>query len=49
MTTWEFWNQHTDETIEVDAEGFEEACHIAFGDWDYDYRDFELVSTTTND
>ena len=46
MNTYEFYNQNTDETVEVDADGFEEACHLMFGDWDYDYRDFELVSVS---
>ena len=28
MNTYEFWNQSTEETIEVEAEGFEEASNI---------------------
>ena len=41
--TWEFWNRHTDEEVEVDADGFDEACHILFSDPDIDPSEWELI------
>ena len=44
--TWEFWNRHTDETIEVEADGFDEACYILFNcdeDPDIDPSEWELI------
>ena len=43
MNEYEFWNESTDETIEVEADSFEEAAHIMFGDGEYDCKDWELM------
>ena len=42
MRIWEFCNPDDDERIEVEAEGFEEAYHIAFSDGEFDSEKFEL-------
>tara|TARA_B100002019_G_scaffold167730_1_gene145107 strand:+ start:78 stop:230 length:153 start_codon:yes stop_codon:yes gene_type:complete len=44
MRLWEFYNPDDDELIEVEAEGFEEAYHIAFSDGEFDSEKFELWS-----
>ena len=44
MNEYEFWNESTDETIVVEADGFEEASNIMFGDGEYDYMDWKLIS-----
>ena len=44
MNEYEFWNESTDETIEVEFDGFEEASNIMFGDGEYDYMDWKLIS-----
>jgi len=44
MNTYEFWNATDEEFVEVDADGFEEACYIMFGDGEYDYHHWELFS-----
>ena len=44
MNEYEFYNESTDETIEVEADSFEEASHIMFGDDEYDSSDWELVT-----
>ena len=46
MTTWEFWNRHTDDTIEVEADTFDEATCILFDysiDPDIDPSEWELI------
>lgn len=45
---WTFISESTGEEISVEAEGFEEACHLMFsGHGDdsegYDYKDFSLL------
>lgn len=45
---WTFLNETTGEEVEVEAEGFEEASHLMFGDHGddsevYDYKDFTLI------
>ena len=42
MRLWEFYNSEDDELIEVEADGFEEAYHIAFSDDEFDSEKFEL-------
>ncbi len=42
--TYEFWNQLTGETLEVEATGFEHASYELFGELDYDYNDWELLT-----
>lgn len=42
MRLWEFYNSEDDQLIEVEAEGFEEAYHIAFSDEEFDSEKFEL-------
>jgi hypothetical protein len=44
MNTYEFWNESADETIEIEAEGFEEASNIMFGDGEYDSKDWTLLT-----
>ena len=44
MRLWEFYNSEDDQLIEVEAEGFEEAYHIAFSDEEFDSEKFELWS-----
>ena len=45
MNEYEFYNELTDETIEVEAHSFEEAAHAMFGDGELDPKDWELVAT----
>jgi hypothetical protein len=44
MNTYEFWNESADETIEIEADGFEEASTIMFGDGEYDSKDWTLLT-----
>ena len=44
---WTFVNELTDEEVSVEAEGFEEASHLMFGDHKdgvepYDYKEYIL-------
>ena len=43
--TYVFWNSATDEEIDVEADGFEEAAHIMFGDGEYDYNEWQLIES----
>ena len=48
MTTYTFMSNITGDEIEVDADGFEEASNIMFGDLGdgsepYDYHEYELT------
>ena len=48
MNTYTWWNKDTDEHVEVEAEGFEEASNLMFGDLGdgtepYDYHEWELL------
>ncbi len=40
---WEFQNDDGD-SIEVEAEGWEEASNLMFGDGEYDYNEWRLVA-----
>lgn len=47
MTTYTFMSNITGDEVEVDADGFEEASNIMFGDLGdgiepYDYHEYEL-------
>ena len=44
MNTYEFWNESTDETVEIEADGFEEASNIMFDDGEYDSKDRSLLT-----
>ena len=44
MNEYEFYNEVTGETVEVDADSFDEASNIMFGDDEYNPSDWELVS-----
>ena len=44
MNEYEFYNELTDDTVEVEADGFEEASYLMFGDGEYDPSDWKLVS-----
>jgi len=44
MNDYEFYNETTDETVEVEADGFEEASHIMFGDGYYNPSDWTLLT-----
>lgn len=44
--TFEFTNINDGDTIEVEAEGFDHACHLLFGqgdEHDLDYHEWELT------
>ena len=43
--SYEFFNPETDESIEVEAQGFENACHILFHEWEYPTKEWELIAT----
>ena len=48
LNTYTWWNRNTDEQVEVEAGGFEEASNIMFGDLGngsepYDYNEWELL------
>ena len=43
MIEWEFQNDEGD-SIEVEAEGFEEASNLMFGDGEYDHNEWRLVA-----
>jgi hypothetical protein len=44
MQTWVFTNLQTDEELEVDADGFDEACNIMFsGEHALEPNDWELT------
>jgi hypothetical protein len=46
MTTWIFNNPETGEELEVDAEGFDEACNIMFsGEHALNPNDWELTDS----
>ena len=47
--TFEFVSYITGDSVEVEADGFDEACNIMFGDLGdgtepYDYTEYELVA-----
>ena len=47
MTEWVFINRDEDDEVTVECDGFEEACHLMFGDLGdstepYDYQKYEL-------
>jgi len=49
MNIYEFINWEDDDTVEVEAESFDEACNIMFGDLGdgtepYDYHKYELLT-----
>ena len=44
MNEYTFWNPTTEEEIDIEADGFEEASHIMFGDGEYDHNEWELHS-----
>ena len=44
MNEYTFWNPTTEEEIDIEADGFEEASNIMFGEWEYDYKEWELHS-----
>ena len=41
---YEYYNEKEDATIEIDADSFDEASHVMFGDGEYDYNDWELIT-----
>ena len=46
MTTFEFTNINDGEVTEIEAEGFEHACHLLFGqgdEYDLDPKEWELT------
>ena len=48
LDVWTFYNATLDEEVDVEAEGFDEACNIMFGDLGdgtepYDYHEWELT------
>ena len=48
---WLFRSNKTNDEVMVEADGFEEASNIMFGDWDdgtepYDYHEYELVESS---
>ena len=44
---WLFTSNKTGEEIIVEADGFEEACHLMFGGDDaYDYHEYELTESS---
>lgn len=45
MNEYEFYNELTDDTIEVEADSFEEAVHAMFSDGELNPSDWELVAT----
>ena len=45
MTTWIFTLLDGSAALEVDADGFEEACNLMFGDDEYNPEDWELTDT----
>ena len=44
MNEYEFCSNITGDTVEVDADTFDEAAHIMYGDGEYDPNEWELVS-----
>ena len=43
---WVFYNEKTDEEIDVEADGFEEASNIMFGGDDpLDYNEWRLIDS----
>ena len=44
MNEYEFYNESTDETVEVDADTFDEACAIMFEPEDCNPSEWELLS-----
>jgi hypothetical protein len=43
---WTFINHNDGDEVTVEAEGFDEACHIMFGDDTYDYHLYELSESS---
>jgi hypothetical protein len=43
---WTFINYNDGDEVTVEAEGFDEACHIMFGDNTYDYCSYELSESS---
>ena len=49
MKTYEFYSEEDDDTVEVEAESFDEACYIMFGPSEdgcepYDYNKYKLLT-----
>ena len=43
---WTFINHNDGDEVTVEAEGFDEACNIMFGDDTYDYHLYELSESS---